>query len=131
MSLDDFAKALDGKQYGYPQFTEKEIAAAKENGFVIVTGTSDDLMEFEGAICDEGDCFDGRDVYFDRDGVSQNDEKKANCITAAWCDETKVDKNGKVIPWTYQTDILHASFMVYEDNEPYCRGIVFSINDVK
>ena len=48
---------------------EQQRQEAKENGLVIVYGASDDLMEFDGAIYDEGGCFDGGRVYFDRDGV--------------------------------------------------------------
>ena len=95
MSIKEFAQQLNGKEYGYPMFTEKEIQTAKDNGWVIVTGASDDLMEFEGAIRDEGVCFDGGKVFFSK------------------------------------SDIPHETFMVYEDEEPYCRGIVFSVNDLK
>lgn len=56
MTLKEFAKTLDGTEYnGYPIFSKEVIGTAKENGFVIVTGASDDLMEFDGAIYGEGD----------------------------------------------------------------------------
>lgn len=57
MDIKEFAQKLNGIHYGYPQFSDEEIAMAKVNGFVIVSGASDDLMEFEGAIRDEGSCF--------------------------------------------------------------------------
>ena len=131
MNIKDFAKSISRKEYGYPQFTKEEIETAKENGFVIVYGYSDDNMEFDGAIEDESGCFDGGDVYFNRKEACQdNDEREGypNCITALWCEE---EENGKPICWTYETDIPHETFMIYEDGEPYCRGIVFSIDDVK
>lgn len=56
MDIKEFAKSISGKEYGYPQFTKEEIETAKENGFVVVYGCSDDLMEFEGAVQDEGGC---------------------------------------------------------------------------
>lgn len=46
MELKEFAKMIDGKQYGYPQFTKEELQIAKDNGFAILYGASDDLMEF-------------------------------------------------------------------------------------
>ena len=55
MNLIDFAAMLDGREYGYPQFSDEELKIAKENNFVIVTGASDDLVELEGAIYDETD----------------------------------------------------------------------------
>ena len=45
------------------------------------------------------------------------------CIKALWCKEDD-------ITWTYKTDIPHETFMIYEDDEAYCRGIVFLINDL-
>ena len=131
MDIKEFAKSISGKEYGYPQFTKEEIETAKENGFVIVYGASDDLMEFEGAIRDEGGCFDGGKVYFNRNEVCQNSEEEKNYpnwITANWCEE---EENGKPICWTYETEIPHETFMIYKGGEPYCRGIVFSIDDVK
>ncbi len=51
------------------------------------------------------------------------------CITAIWDGDT--DENGQLITWTYKTDIPHETYMIYEDGEPYCRGIVFSIENLK
>lgn len=130
MEIKEFAEMINGKQYGYPQFSKEEIALAKENQFVIVYGASDDLMEFDGAIYDEGGCFDGGKIYFDHNGVSE-DNTKCNCITALWCDKNAKDNNGNQITWTYQTDIPHETFMIYENEESYCRGIIFHINDIK
>lgn len=48
MTLKEFAERLNGTEYnGYPIFSKEDIGIAKENGFVIVTGASDDLMEFD------------------------------------------------------------------------------------
>lgn len=132
MTLKEFAKMLDGREYEFPQFTPEEIQTAKENGFVIVCGASDDLMEFEGAIQDEGGCFDGEKVYFNKLEVCQDSEDEKNYlnwINAVWDGDT--DENGKLITWTYETEIPHETFMIYEGGEPYCRGIVFSIDNVK
>lgn len=135
MDIKEFAKSISGKEYGYPQFTKEEIETAKENGFVIVYGYSDDLMEFEGAIQDEGGCFDGGEVYFNKTEVCQNETDRSafdnysNCINAVW--DRDEDENGNMITWTYETEIPHETFMIYEGGGPYCRGIVFGIDDVK
>lgn len=134
MNIKEFAQQLNGKEYGYPMFTEKEIQTAKDNGWVIVSGASDDLMEFEGTMQDEGGCFDGGKVWFSKESVYNGEDDKEdfpNCIEALWYDKASKDEDGNVIPWTYKTDIPHETFMVYEDGEPYCRGIVFSVNDLK
>lgn len=132
MDIKEFAKSISGKEYGYPQFTKEEIETAKESGFVIVYGASDDLMEFEGAIQDEGGCFDGGKVYFNKSEVCQDREEEKsypNWINAVW--DRDEDENGNMITWSYETEIPHETFMIYEVGEPYCRGIVFSVDDVK
>lgn len=88
---------------------------AKASGLVIVSGASDDMMEFDGAIHDEGGCFDGGKVFFDRNGVSQDDSERANFIQAFWCNENALDENMNVIAWTYKTDIPHETFMIYDN----------------
>ncbi len=131
MDIKEFAQILDGRQYDYPQLTEEELQIAKENGFVIVYGASDDLMEFAGAIEDEGGCFDGGDVWFNRERVTDGPITTAErCIEALWCDKDALDDKGQVITWTYKTDIPHEVFMIYEDQDPYCRAIVFRLEDV-
>ena len=124
MDIKEFANVLDNREYGYPQFTKEEIQIAKDNGFVIVYGASDDLIEFDGAISDEGDCFDGGLVWFNRERVTDRPISVAErCIEALWRKEDD-------IAWTYKTDIPHETFMIYEDGEKYCRGIVFRIEEV-
>ena len=137
--VDVIAEKLNGVEYGdrFPDIVE----LAKENGVVICFGESDDLIEFEGAIRDEAGCFDGGDVHFTKNGFVNEGDQLRNKITAVWCG--KVDnepawdpsefqaEGGEMITWCYKTDIPHKTFMMYEDNEPYCRGIVFALKDVK
>ncbi len=132
VDIKEFAKSISGKEYGYPQFTKGEIQTARENGFVIVYGCSDDLMEFRGAIDDEGGCDYGGKVFFNRDEVynGYNKEKYPYWINAVWCGG-ETDADGQEITWTYETKIPHETFMIYEDGEPYCRGIAFRIEDLK
>lgn len=131
MDIKEFANLLDNKQYGYPQFTDEEIAIAKENGFVIVYGASDDLIEFDGAIRDEDGCFNGGKVYICETGCVEFGNAETKCIEALWCDDEIRDELGGIITWTYRTTIPHETFMIYDDGDSYCRGIVLSIDDVK
>lgn len=128
MTLKEFAQTLNGREYNWPQFTKEDIAIAKENGFIIVSGANDDLMEIDGAINDEGDCFDGGTLKLDiADGkfVDSDDEESFDvvAIEARWCKDHDDEMN--VIPWTYVTSVPHEKFMIYEDSKPYCQGIVF------
>ena len=119
---------------------------AKMHGLVVVFGASDDLCEFRGAIDDEIGCYEGRDIYIGKNGLFATPdncdcdnvedcpllekELKENysLIKAVWCEG---DDNGEHIPWTYETEIPHSTFDVMEDGELYCRGIVFSVEDLK
>ena len=131
MELKQFAEILNGREYQYPQFTREEIQIAKDNGFVIVYGASDDLMEFDGAIYKETGCYDGGKVYFDKTGAVIDEEfENSKCIEVLWCDDNIRDENGGLITWTYKTDITHETFMIYEDGSSYCRGIVFKIDSI-
>lgn len=131
MDIKEFARSISGREYGYPQFAKEEIETAKENGFVIVYGCSDDLMEFDGTIREEIGCYDGGTAWVKGERVNDAPivvgEKP---IKAIWCGGEK-DADGQKITWTYETEIPHETFMAYKDGEPYCRGIVFSIDDVK
>ena len=52
VTMKEFARTLNGREYDCCMFTKQEIQLAKDIGWIIVTGASDDLMEFEGAIYD-------------------------------------------------------------------------------
>lgn len=136
-SLAAFAKLLDGKSYR-EEIPKNTIAIAKKNGLVIIYGHSDDLMEIEGTIYDEGGCYGGGEFFIDkkgllpdRDEAEDDDEleswlkrkKKAKKIEAIWCAKGEP-------AWTYKTDIPHATFNVMDDGEIQCRGIVFNKSDL-
>lgn len=116
-----FAKMLDGRGREYPQFTKEEIEAAKANGFVIVF-INDGFLKFEGFIIDETECFNGKEIWFDKNGVFREKAniKGKSSLIVLW------DGN-----WFFATMIPNETFMIYENGEPYCRGIIFSIDDVR
>lgn len=132
MDIKEFAKSISGKEYDFPQFTKEEIETAKENGFVIVYGGPDNLIKFEGTICEEIRCLsEGGTAWIIRNRASDAPMVVGEeAIEAVWCGGVK-DTDGQEITWTYETEIPHETFMIYEDGEPYCRGIVFSIDDVR
>lgn len=110
----------------YRSEAKKEIVEfAKENGIVIVYGASDDLMELDGAIYDVFGCYEGGVCCLDSEG-NILEEMTNNCrtIEAVWCGE------GEKFTWTYKTDIPHETYEIYDDTEPYCKGIVFYKKDL-
>lgn len=135
MNAKELAAKINGTEYPFfPSNTgvDKEAAA---HGLVIVYGASDDLMEFAGAIDDEIGCYDGGTAYLTSAGLLTNDCENENCphfaklkeqaatIEAVWSEEG--------YSWIYKTTIPHETFEIVEDGEKYCRGIVFSLADVK
>ena len=131
MTKEELAATLNGRQYR-EEMTMDEERAAKDAGLVVIYGASDDLMEMRGAVRDEicGPDF----AYFERDGILSNDcedeecpyfdrlKQKATTVEAVWGSEG--------YSWIYKTTIPHAPFDIMEDDDKYCRGIVFALGDV-
>lgn len=115
MTALEFAKLLDGRQY-LKEITKEEAQRAKDLGFLVVFGQSDDLTEFRGVIDDEIGCFDGGDL-------EHPDLPEA--IRAVWCPD------GGAYSWGYETRMPHATFKIFEDDELYCIGLVIDWNIVK
>lgn len=122
------AEKLNGRQYGN-EITKEDILFAKENNLLIIVGASDDLVEFYGYYEDEGGCYNGGIVTFDKYGVSQDSdnirENKLNCL---WCKKIIDEKR---VCWSYSIDIPYETFLIYEDDDIYCEGIVISVEDLK
>lgn len=115
MTLKEFAEMLDNRSYGN-EITKEEEALAKELGFVVVFGYSDDNAELRGAIYDEIDCFDGGPLEH---------EELPDVIYADWCPED-MDCS-----WAYGTSIPHESFHIFDGEDLYCVGIVCDISQPK
>ena len=127
--LKEFADKLNGRQY-LNELTKELEAYAKENGIVIVYGQSDDLMEVRGAIDEEFGCYDGREFTIDDYGNVYGEENGVvpahrHYLNAIWCPK------GTDYSWGYETNIPHETFTIMEEDEPYCKGIVFYLKDLK
>ena len=122
-SVKEFAELLNGREIG-KEITQEDVKLAKENNLVAVYGASDDLMEFEGAIYDELDAWEGTIARVSKDGILKPpcEDKSAKTIKAVWGENN--------ISWTYETEIPHETFDIMEDEDVYCRGIVFSMDDL-
>lgn len=130
------AGELNGLEYKhfYSNHNQKTYDLASAAGIVIVHGMSDDLMEFEGAIQDELGA-PGK-AYLTNEGLLYNqcdndgcphyatEKECATTIEAVWCEDPD-------IAWTFKTSIPHETFLIKEDGEKFCRGIVFNLADVE
>ena len=138
MRLLDFAQKLHGRLRGREIFTNEEILA-KDNGLVVVYGASNFLMQFTGAIYDEVTAWYGglawvmdNGTVVDNDNISEEErEDMSNAaiptVRAVW-----KPKELQGASWLIKTEIPHATFDIYDDEEPeqiFCRGIVFALVD--
>ena len=129
-----FARKLNSREYG-KELTAEEEQWAEANGLVVVFGASDDLMEFRGAIDDEVGCYDGGTFAFTKDGFKTDANGSYvgnNIIEAIWYEYDK-EYTKYNYAWRYETDIPHFCFDIIGDEEtdPYCQGIVFSVDDLR
>lgn len=135
MTSKELAALLDGNQYGAEITKSQEILAA-DNDLVVVFGYSDDNAELRGRIDDEVGAYDGCNFLVTRSGVLRRPDcdcdeckyfreakKEASAIRAVWHDTGEAS-------WTFETQIPHETFRIYEGEELFCIGIVFSITDL-
>lgn len=134
LTKETLAAILGGREIG-EEISNEECKSAESAGLVVVFGASDDLIEFRGSFCDEGNCYDGGDFQIDANGLlpdfddCEDEESAADYFKRK--SNTKTIKaiwdRGDGVSWSYETDIPHATFRVMEDGDVYCIGIVFEL----
>lgn len=135
MKKEELAALLNGREYG-DEMTKAEELEAKQSGLVIVFGYSDDNAEFRGVISDEVGASGDRLIYFNHNGLLKDHEDRCEC---PYCGYEAAKQLCKSIwpkwsvlgySWMYHADFPHATFDIMEDGNTYCRGIVFSMEDL-
>lgn len=138
MTAKELAEMLCGREIGN-ETTPREERNAKDAGLVVVYGYSDDDVEFRGAIDAEIGAYEDTTIYITKDGLLEEPacdnaesctcpyfeaaKKAAKTITAIWRDSEGPSR-------VFSTDIPHETFTIMEDGEPWCIGIVFSMEDL-
>lgn len=135
MTKEELAQHLNGREIG-AEINPTEETHAKHDGLVVAFGYSDDNVEFRGAMDDEVGAYNGTEIYLVRKGPLPdhrdcdcpycgflNTQSKAKIISAIWGEDG--------VSWQFKTDVPHATFEVLEDDEVFCRGIVFHIDDIE
>jgi hypothetical protein len=97
-----------------------------------------------GVISDETGAYQGTQVWLTRDGLFDTERCPDQCrwwraayahvqetghyLVAHW----DHDVQGALdLCWSYTCTVPHSTFVIYEDEQPYCRGIVFSLRDIQ
>ena len=145
MKKEELAQLLNGRQYG-DEMTDEEQLQARKNGLLVCYGYSYDLLELRGIIYSGAGVYDGGSIFLyknkdqkitflnesDYDELSDIFDKKGLPISlktlpikAEWCPEELA------CSWLITTDIPHATFDIYDDEELYCRGIVLELSDIE
>jgi len=132
LNIFEFAAILNGREMG-KEITKEEELQAKELGFVVIFGYSDDHAELRGFIYDEVGCYNGGEILLNKDGLFEDCECecKYSLIAKKKTRSIKVICNKGKYFWTYETSIPHATFDVFEDGQPWCEGIVFDIKEIE
>ena len=138
MTAKELAAMLSGREVGN-EITVAEAVQAGDDGLVVVFGYSDDNMEMRGAIDAEVGAFDGTTVYLTANGLLEEPacDCAENCACPYFISAKRAAKTIEAVwynfgspCWTYETDIPHETFDIYEDGEIWCVGIVFSVEDL-
>jgi hypothetical protein len=133
ITVKEAAEQLNGREYreeGDRDFWNN----LNQSGIVAVFGASDDLMEFRGAIDDEVGCYNGGTAYLNDSGLYSKHCEDDDCphektIMARMSVIEAIVGDGDFL-FVYQTEIPHETFIIKEDGDNYCRGIVFYLSDV-
>lgn len=130
MGIKEFASMINGRERGN-ELSSKEEALAKELGYVIVFGYSDDVTIFKGAINDEVGSYEGLSIYINKNGLFEECDCKCkySMIAKSKCNKIKAIW-GEEYSWRYETSVPHSKFEIFEDDEKYCEGIVFDIRSL-
>jgi len=143
MTKETFASMIDCRDRRTGIAKDEELLA-KNEGFIVVYGESDDLMEFRGVIDDEIGAYNGTTAIIlkTNNGYKVLSESSIEEINEPLRDydldlisgleiESKFDDDG----YTWTMNVAHgmpvAYFDILEDGEKFCKGIVISVDDVK
>lgn len=136
-TMKEFAETLSGRSIGEEICKDEEKRAAGL-GLVVVYGYSDDNVELRGAIDEEVGAYDGTTIRLTKTGVLQGPacDSAENCECPYFSAAKNAAKTIEAVwgaggvSWTFETDIPHETFNIYEDGELFCVGIVFSVEDL-
>jgi hypothetical protein len=146
ITLKEFAAMLHGRDC-QPDMTPNELLLAKQRGFVVVYGDSDDRVEFEGAISAEGHTNplvkngpagvlvlseEGKLFDEESDLYSEYIKKNRNVINVFYCSRDGLN-------WVFETVIPHETFLTYDGgydeeyadfDEGFARCVVFELSSL-
>lgn len=128
VTAEELAKELNGFDVN-DSFTKSVINTAKYSNLVIVSAIGDDTIIFSGSLKDEFDLLHGGQIFMAKEGgeyipyKKQSQDKSRKVIEVFW------DKHS-LFKWKFLTLIKHVTYDLRKDGRSFCKGIIFSLNDV-
>ena len=131
-AMKKLADELNGRQY-LEEMTRAEVTQAQADGLLVLFGRSDDLVEARGFFDDEIGICEGLIRLHARGFLEEHGhcecrfcgyEKLAKALPAI---TVKQDRD---IMWTLTTGVPSESFVVKDDGEDYCRGLVINARNL-
>jgi len=139
MEFQEFRDLLHGRQNGKVLF-QKEENIASMNGWTVIYGCSDDLIEFEGYISEEMSQYgsDSLHIVKKKDSLEVLDDYDYNNINQKFEEyniklpSVKIlfNNNHDDYYWYIYSDVPYLSFDIMEDDEKFCRGIIIDKIDI-
>lgn len=128
ITADELAKQLNGFDVN-DSFTKGVINLAKNSNLVIVSAIGDDTIIFSGSLKDEFDLLHGGQIFMAKEGdeyipyLRQSQDKSRKVIEVFW------DRHS-LFKWKFLTLIKHVTYDIRKDGKSFCKGIIFSLNDI-
>lgn len=122
------ALIINGRQYR--DEIPNELREHKDfKKFVICHFSSDDNFVVDGHNIDEAGMYDGGTAYFSKNGlISEFDDEDESIITQHYL---TVHTDSRADGFIMSSEIPNASFNINEDDDRYCKGLVFDFSELK
>lgn len=139
MTAKVLAERLSGFEVGIPFFI-RDMNAAHDAGLVVVYGGLNYNVDFRGAIGGKEFVYGSNHatIHLTKGGILYNPSHVCASVDCPYLKAVLAEvKTIKAVLhdqrnpcWTFETDIPHETFNIYEDGELFCVGIVFSVDDL-
>jgi hypothetical protein len=110
----------------------------KENGLILVYGSSDDTICVSGAINDSEYISNCMAILLSKEGIlKSNEDLDTDEELDKWRLQRENSRRIHIVwsegeyDWEYETDIKHVTFEILDGDEKYCRGLIFKLEDLR
>lgn len=124
----EWADRLNGREY-LKEMSRDEEKQARVDKVLIAFGYSDDGLELRGVVDNEIVAYDGITVYLKHKDNSWMFVCRENRNYLVWI-KAEWSPPGFDVSWRTTSNVPSHSFMINEDGEPFCAGLVIDEADM-